>query len=284
MKKGINIWSFPAGTDVREAIQTAKKAGFQGIELAMDTDGLTGLPGADAAAQAAKMARDEGIELPSLASSIGWDALLTSALPEKRRLATERIRRQLEMAAKLGAQRILVLPGAVGVDFLPGGEENLLWYDQAYDAALEAIGSLAMLAARYGVHMALENVWNKFLLSPLEMRDFVDQIGSPYVGVYLDVGNVLLTGYPEQWVRILGQRIRQIHFKDYRKTPGGINAFCDLLSGNVHWPRVMHELRNIGYDGYCVAEMIPGYTYCPEQIIYNASKSMTAIFGLQEDA
>ena len=109
------------------------------------------------------------------------------------------MKKQLEHAAILGVDTILVVPGAVGVDFIPNCE--IVPYDQAYDFALEAFGQLAEEAEAVKVSIGIENVWNKFLLSPLELRDFIDKIDSPYVGSYFDVGNVLFSGYPEQWIR-----------------------------------------------------------------------------------
>lgn len=276
MKKSINFWSFAAGTTVEQAILLAKDAGFQGIELAMGDVGLTGLPTSDAARTARNIAANEGIALPSLACGLCWDYLLTSSIPEKRQKAKDMIRRQVDMAAELGADSILVIPGAVGVDFL-NGKADLLPYEEAYDVSLEALTELAPYAGKACVNLALENVWNKFLLSPLELRDFIDKIGSAYVGCYFDVGNVLLTGYPEQWVRILGKRIKKVHFKDYRRDPGGFNCFCDLLSGDVDYPAVVEALEAVGYDDYCAAEMIPNYKYYTSQTIYNASKSMDRI-------
>ena len=127
------------------------------------------------------------------------------------------------------------------------------------------------------MHIGIENVWNKFLLSPLEMRDFIDKIGSDYVGSYFDVGNVVYSGYPEQWIHILGKRIRKVHFKDYRCNPGGLNCFVDLLSGDVNWRAVRQAFADIGYDGWAAGEMIPQYAQGSDQIIYNTCKSMERI-------
>ena len=152
-------------------------------------------------------------------------------------------------------------------------------YDVAYDRALEALRQLAPIAEEYQIHIGVETVWNKLLLSPLEMRDFIDKVGSDYVGSYFDVGNVVYSGYPEHWIRILGKRIKKVHFKDYRCNPGGLNCFVDLLSGDVNWPEVMKAFADIGYDGWAAGEMIPPYTHAPDQIIYNTSKSMDCILG-----
>ena len=113
------------------------------------------------------------------------------------------------------------------------------------------------------------------------MRDFIDKIGSDYVGSYFDVGNVLFNGYPEHWIKILGNRIKKVHFKDYRIASGGLHGFVDLLAGDVNYPAVVKALRDIGYDGYVTGEMIPAYTHYPETIIYNTSLAMDKILEVK---
>jgi L-ribulose-5-phosphate 3-epimerase len=158
--------------------------------------------------------------------------------------------RQLELAAELGAGAILVVPGVVGR--AAGGP--LTRYDAAYERAAEFLIALAPTAERAGVDLAIENVWNKFLLSPLEMRRLVDEVGSPRIGVYFDVGNILNVGYPEQWLAILGGRVRRVHLKDFRREPPG---FVDIGGGDVDWPAVGVALRDAGYDGTLTAEVAP---------------------------
>ncbi len=129
----------------------------------------------------------------------------------------------------------------------------------------------------------MENVWNKFLLSPLEMKSFVDQFHSKNVGVYFNVANTLAIAYPEHWIEILGSRIKRVHFKDYRRNVGSVDGFCDMLSGDVDWPAVMAALRKVGYDGWIAAEMIPPvpfYKHCPEVLIHTTARAMDAIFAL----
>ena len=104
--------------------------------------------------------------------------------------------------------------------------------------ALECISRLVPTAEDLGVSIAIENVWNKFLLSPLEMRDFIDHFDSENVGAYFDVGNVLLTGYPEQWIRILGPRIKRIHIKDFKNSIGTEDGFVDLLEGDIDFEAI----------------------------------------------
>jgi L-ribulose-5-phosphate 3-epimerase len=156
-------------------------------------------------------------------------------------------------------------------------------YDAAYERAHAFIAAALPLAEQHRVCLAIENVWNKFLLSPLEMCAFIDSFGSAWVGSYLDVGNVVATGYPEHWIRILGSRIKRVHFKDYRRAVGTVHGFVELLSGDVNWPAVMRELRAIGYTGWVAAEMIPPvpfYKHCPETLIENTARALDRIFAL----
>lgn len=279
MKKSINFWSF-VNKDIYEAMDLAKKAGFEGIELALMAEGDLTPNSTDAQLAKIRAYADKiGIKLPSLASGLCWGASFTSDDPAEREEAHRIVVAQLRAAKALGADTILVIPGSVSVEFVP--ERPIVSYDVCWDRALDAMKRLAPIAEEYGVHIGIENVWNKFLLSPLEMRAFVDAVGSDYVGVYLDTGNVMFAGYPEQWIRILGSRIKKVHFKDYRFAPGGLNCFVDLLSGDVNWPEVMKAFNEIGYDGWAAGEMIPQYTYASDQIIYNTSASMERI--LNED-
>lgn len=277
MKKGINIWSFKAGMTIAECIAMAKDAGFDGIELSLDEEGELSLNSTEKDVLKIKeMAENEGIEIASLASGLYWSYPATSSDPAIRQKSKDIVRKQLEVAALLGTNGILVVPGVVA-GLAPGGE--VVQYDVAYERALEAFTELKEDAESHKVSIGLENVWNKFLLSPMEMRDFVDKIDSPYVGVYFDVGNVISTGYPEHWIRILGKRIKKVHFKDFRRAVGTLEGFVDLLAGDVNFPEVIKALEEVGYEDYVTAEMIPNYTHYTNQIIYNTSKSMDKILG-----
>lgn len=277
MKKGINIWSFRGGLTAREYIEMAKDAGYDGIEFGLDETGIVGLDSSDEDIRELKrIAEGEGIETPSLATGLYWRYPFTSSDRNTREKAKSIVRRQLDLAALLGADTILVVPGLVGADFIPDGE--VTEYDVAYDLALEAFMELKEYAEEVKVNIGLENVWNKFLLSPLEMRDFVDKIDSPYVGVYFDVGNVLYSGYPEHWVKILGSRIKKVHFKDFKVSVGNISGFVDLLSGDVNYPAVVEELKKVGYEDYVIAEM-GVYKNYPDQTVYTTSIAMDKILG-----
>ncbi|MGG3282221.1 sugar phosphate isomerase/epimerase family protein [Paenibacillus solani] len=278
MKKGINIWSFSGETSITDCIRLAKEAGFDGIELSLDQTGELSLQSGDKEVQRiTEQLKDADLEIAGLATGLYWDYPMTSDDPAIRDKAMDVCKKQLELAAAFGVDAILVIPGAVGVDFIPGSA--VTDYELAYERAQESIRKLVPYAQSAGVSIAIENVWNKFLLSPLELRTFIDEIGSNYVGSYFDVGNVVHNGYPEQWIRILGERIKKVHFKDYRRQAGGLHGFVDLLAGDVDYPAVMESLRSIGYDNYVTAEMIPAYTHYSEQIIFNTSNAMDAILG-----
>lgn len=278
MKKGINIWSFRGGLSAREYIEMAKDAGYQGIEFGLDETGIVGLDSSDKEIKEIKSIADgEGIETPSLASGLYWQYPITSLDRDIREKAKSIVRRQLDIAALLGADTILVVPGLVGADFISGSK--VTEYDVAYDLSLEAFMELKEYAEKIKVNIGLENVWNKFLLSPLEMRDFIDKIDSPYVGVYFDVGNVAYSGYPEHWIKILASRIKKVHFKDFKVSVGNINGFVDLLSGDVNYPAVMEQFKNVGYNDYVTAEM-GVYKNYPDQTVYTTSIAMDKILGL----
>ena len=279
MKKSINCWSFPGGYTIGQCMDKAKAAGFTAVEPNFDLTGPVSMESKDSDVLAVKnMAQDKGIELASLSAGVYWGAPPTHDDAAVRSRAAVLVKRQLETAALLGVGAILVVPGLVGADFIGGAVP--VQYDKAYDRALEFITKAAPHAKACGVVIGVENVWNKLLLSPLEMRTFVDTVASAFVKVYFDVGNVLQTGYPEHWIRILGSRIVRIHVKDFKNSVGNINGFTDLLAGDVNFPEVVKALQEVGYDSYLTAEM-GGYTHYSDQIIYNTSAALDRILSMK---
>lgn len=290
IKKGINIWSFDQSKSVESCMQLAKDAGFEGIELALAADGPLGMKSSDAEITAIKKASEKiGIQICSLATGLYWQYSLTSNREDIREKAKQVVKRQIDVAALLGVDCILVCPGTVGVDFKPedvvpdagnidffAGSE-IIDYDVAYERAQKALMELAPYAEAKGVIIGIENIWNKFLLSPMEMKNFLDEINSPFVGAFLDVGNMLLFGYPEHWIKILNKRIKKVHFKDFRRDAKGLAGFVDLLAGDVDWVKVIDAFEAVGYHGWASAEMCPTYRLYTDQMIYNASASMDCI-------
>ncbi len=278
MKKCINYWSFEGGLDgaavYADVFEQAKAAGFEAVEPALS--GAGELTPATTKSECEKIAADAkaaGLELSSLATGLFWETSLTAGDPGVREKALDIGRSLIERADWLGVKAVLIVPGAVDVFFLPDAER--VPYDVCYERSLAAIKTLAPVAEKHKVKIGLENVWNKFLLSPLEMRDFIDKIGSDYVGAYFDVGNVLLTGFPQDWIRILGRRLVRIHIKDFKTSVGTVEGFTDLMEGDVPWKETIAALKDAGYDSYVTAEMIP-----PRKgLIEATSKAMDTIFS-----
>ena len=151
--------------------------------------------------------------------------------------------RAIEVANVVGTDAILLHPGqltAAGT------------YQDVWDTLLGILKEVAPTAEEKGVAVGVENVWNKFLLSPYEMAAFVDAVGSPWVGTYLDTANMMAYGFPEHWIRGLGDRIKRVHFKDFKRRE---HKFVDLTDGDTDWPTVMADLRSIGYDKPVIHEV-----------------------------
>jgi hexulose-6-phosphate isomerase len=285
MKASISGWAFPGGLgglkDFAPVARQAKTAGFEAIEVAFSPDGALTPETNDAdLARVAAGIRAEGVEIAGLATGMLWDAPLTHPDAKVREKGKQIVRRMIAAAPVLGVDAILAVPGAVDVFFMP--DAPVVDYRDAWSRATEALASLVPEAEKAGITIGIENVWNRFLMSPMEMVAFIDQFKSKNVGAYFDVGNVVLFGYPEQWVRALGHRIVRVHVKDFKRAVGTAAGFVDLLAGDVNWPEVTKALREVGYDGYVTAEMIPPYTYYPEVLIENTARALRAIIGLRE--
>ena len=153
-------------------------------------------------------------------------------------------------------------------------------YEDAWNRSTEEIRKVLPVAAELQVRIAVENVWNQFIMSPLEARRYVDDFQSPWVGWHLDIGNVITYGWPEQWIRIPGKRIQKLHIKEYsrkkRDAEGLWKGFdVELLEGDNNWPAVMAALDDIGYDGWGIAEVAGG----DEKRLAEVSKRMDKIFA-----
>jgi L-ribulose-5-phosphate 3-epimerase len=269
MQIGINRWTIAPHHSLAESFAMAKTAGFDTIEINIAEDGeLHTKVTQEEVEKIVGAAQQAGIGLSSLSTGLGWRYPLSSPDPAVRAQGMANIRKQLEVAKWMGVDATLVVPGVVNGDVA---------YDEAYTRAQEALRELAPEAERQGVTIGVENVWNKFLLSPLEFARFLDEIDSPYVGAYFDVGNVLVYGYPDQWIRILGSRIKRIHVKDFKANIGNISAFCNPLQGDVPWQKVKEALQGIGYDGAITAE-VDGYKTLPEVGLKHIAESLRAVF------
>ncbi len=282
MKKSINIWSFDSALSIEQKFALAAEAGFEGIEVELAETGPVSMASTeDDLKQVKTLADKHGLTLSGLATGLYWGANPASGDAAIREQAAKILSKQIAVAKGLGIDAILVVPGTVGADFIPDCE--IVPYDLAWERATALIRNALPEAEAAGVTLCVENVWNKFLLSPREMKQFVEQFDSPRVRVYFDVGNALLTGYPEDWIRTLGESIYRIHFKDFKRNVGTVDGFCDLLAGDVEWPLVVAAIKEAGYTGWVAGEMIPPlpmYKHAPNTLIFNTSRAMDAIFAL----
>jgi L-ribulose-5-phosphate 3-epimerase len=246
IKKGIMWGSIQTGTTVLEKFKAAKLAGYDGVEVDSHLD-----------RQEVVKARDAtGLLVHSVCDSKHWNNPLSSPDPKVREDGVEALKVTLEDAKMFGADAVLLVPGRVN---------DSVGYDECWDRSSEEIRKVIPLAAQLKVKIAVENVWNNFLLSPLEAARYIDQFQSPWVGAYFDCGNILAYGWPEQWIKILGKRIAKIHIKEYSRkiadTKGKSAGFdVKLREGDVNWNAVMSALDAIGYQGWASVEMDGGDT------------------------
>ena len=278
--KAINYWSFPGGLegdlDVFEALHLTKEHRFEALELGVFEAGALPLGVTETRCREIRAEADRlGVGLPSLASGLYWSRSLGDSDLASRVKAREDLERMIQIAAWLGAKTLLVIPGSVDVFFLPDRPPQP--YEEVYKNATEGLHQVLPLAENLGVRLGIENVWNRFLMSPHEMAAFVDQFQSQWIGAYVDLANLMPFGYAEDWLRTLGKRVVGVHFKDFRRAVGTAEGFVDLLEGDVNWPELVKALDEIRYEGPVAAEMIPGYKHHPMVRVANASNAMDAI-------
>ncbi len=273
MKKAVNQWCFPQEASLETIFHIAHEAGLDGVELNIYEPGGVGLTMETTPHEAQsikKQAFNFGLELHSISNGLLWKWPLSSSDTETRLKGASIVRKQLELASALEINAILVVPGVV---------TETTSYEQCWERSQNEISELLPYAEKLGVRIGIENVWNKFLLSPVEMLRYVQQFNSSSIGVYFDVGNVLNFGFPQQWIQYLSGNIVKVHVKDFNLRVGNIQGFVPLLSGDVDWKAVRSSLQQVGYDDYITAEVSP-YTVDPHQMIYDASAQMSAIINL----
>ena len=246
LKKGIMWGSNGVGKSIMEKFRSAKAAGFDGIEAMSHLDRNEVLKAMDAT----------GLPVPSVCGELHWKYLLSDPDPGVRQNGVEALKVSLEDAKAYGADTVLLVPGRV---------TETVAYNDCWNRSVEEIRKVLPLAEKLNVCIAIENVWNGFLLSPMEAAYYVDQFESPYVKFYFDCGNILAYGYPEQWIRILGDRIAKIHIKEYSRKladkQGRSAGFgVKLREGDVNWSAVMDAIESIGYTGWTTIEQPGGDT------------------------
>jgi L-ribulose-5-phosphate 3-epimerase len=245
LKKAVNLGMVKVEGTTLDRFQAVKEAGFDGIELnrpdILSIDELL-------------KARDAtGLKVAGVICSTHWGKPLTHPDATVHEQAMRGVKLALQESGELGCERLLLVPGVVNKE---------VSYADAYERSQAAIKELIPAAEKARCKIAVENVWNHFLLSPLEAARFVDEIGSPWVGWHFDIGNVVTFGWAEQWVRILGKRILNLHIKEFSRKKRDSEGFAkgfnvELGEGDVDWTAVMRALDEVGYEGFGIAE-VPG--------------------------
>ena len=265
---------FPPELPRPEAFALVKSAGFDAIEVSIGYDFPLEIT-RDDARWLADAAQKAGIQIATIWVS---EPLSTNPLnsddPAARARGVQAIRTAIRIAKDMNCGALLLYPGRLG-----SGAKFNYGYEITWERFTTELRKLLPDAEREQVLLNPENVWNKFLLSPLEMRSFVDQFHSPWLQTHFDTGNVLQYGYPEDWIQTLGTRIKRVHFKDYQLSArAGQGRFVDLLKGDVNWKAVVSALLRTGYRGFISPEI--GYDKDRPDQLKEVSRQLDTILGL----
>ena len=253
-----------------EFIDWAAEKGLDGVELTV-ADCLPIDTTETEARELSAYAKAKGVGLRSLATGAGWGKWLCADDPAERAEAVAFVKKYLQLAAWIGAETVLVVPGATRVAWDASHAE--VSYKNAWENATASIRELEPVAEALGVNLALENVWNRFLISPMEWKLFLDQFNSKRVGLYFDVANCCLNCRPEDFPEILGDRIKAVHLKNFEESDsaGGLHGFGDdLFKGVVDFKKLFAAFAKIGYEGPFTVEMIP-FSRLPNLVMPDAA-------------
>jgi L-ribulose-5-phosphate 3-epimerase len=244
MKKALYVSMLPKELGYRERFQMARDAGFEGVEVGTIVD-------AKVAEEVREASSKTGLRIHSVMNADHWKFPLSSADPEVVSKSVAGMETSLRNARLWGADSVLLVPAVVDPETS---------YQAAWTRSQKVVRERILpLAQELKVVVGIEEVWNKFLLSPLEMARYVDELGSPWVRAYLDVGNMLFYGYPQDWIRTLGPRISRVHIKDFRlDRANGKFEWKNIGEGDVDWPEVRKALGEVGYEGWVTAEINGG--------------------------
>jgi L-ribulose-5-phosphate 3-epimerase len=283
MRKSINLWAFPypERMSLKECLELAKRAGFDAIELNYDLDNELSPKASPKQLAAIRQLADQiGIEISGLCSFLFWPYPLSSNDAAKRDRGIELAGLMADATHHMGLENLLVVPGAVHIPWRD--DHDPVPNDVCERRAKEAIGKLVGKAEKLHVSLNMENIFfNGFLMTPMEMNQFVDSFGSEAVRVHFDTGNISMFQFAEHWIPILDKRIKNIHFKEFTKkgTDYSLETFRPLLDGTTNWPAVMTALESVGYTGSVTFEYFHPYTHYPEALIYQTSDSLDRMLG-----
>jgi hexulose-6-phosphate isomerase len=265
---------FPPDMALAESFERAKNAGFDGIEIRMgDQIRLDTTP--DRMKQVADDAHKAGIAIASMwVSKPLVDDPINSPDPGVRARGVAAIEKSAELAHIAGCGALLIYPARLGA-----GAKFQIGSQDTWDRVTAAFRQALPAAERAQVILTPENVWNKFLLSPLEMRAFVDQFHSPWLQTHFDIGNAMQYGYPQDWILTLGSRIKRIHVKDYKLSARSEQGrFVGLLEGDVDWKAVMAALVKVDYHGFLSPEI--GYDANEPDQLKKVSRALDKILAM----
>jgi L-ribulose-5-phosphate 3-epimerase len=242
-KKAIMIGMLKMDGSLTDKFKALKAAGIDGVEL--------NAPGQNTPEEVAEACKASGLQIEGVVDAFHWNINLADPDPRLRATAVEHLKNALRECHAFGGTSVLLVPAIV---------TKQVSYDDAWKRSLEEIRKAVPVAEEVQVKIAIENVWNQFLLSPLEAARYVDEFNSPWVGWHFDIGNIINYGWPEQWIHILGRRIVKLHFKEFSKkrrdNEGLRHGFSvDLLEGDNDWPAIMSALDAAGYNTWACAEV-----------------------------
>ena len=281
MIKGISYLSFENGLSNNESIDSAliqaQSNGFDALELSVSNEGVinTNLSENECSAIRKKI-DDSGVFIDSIATGMSWGISPTSDDAEVRKNSIKLHQDAIRVASHLDCKALLFVPGVVKSPISP----EIVRYDRALDRLREAINQMLPIAEELDVDLCMENVWNGFFYSPIELRDFVDSFESDKLGVYLDIGNLIgYQQYPPHWIELLNSRIKRVQIKDFQENFDwtGSFSFCDLGAGDVPWKETVSALKSIQYKSTIIAEMLPW----DETILSRTSVAMDQIFNFK---
>ena len=281
MIKGISYLSFENGLSNNESIESAlsqtKKNGFDALELSVSSEGIINTNTSKAECEIIrKKIDDSGIFVDSIATGMSWGVSPTSNDRSIREKSIKLHQDALKVASFLDCKALLFVPGVVKSPI----STDIVRYDQALDRLREAINQMLPIAEDLNVDLCMENVWNGFFYSPIELRDFVDSFDSDRLGVYLDIGNLIgYQQYPPHWVELLNSRIKRVQIKDFQENFDwtGSFSFCDIGAGDVPWKETIAALNAIQYKSTIIAEMLPW----DETILSRTSAAMDQLFNFK---
>jgi hexulose-6-phosphate isomerase len=241
IRKALQISMLPKQLSYAERFKLVREVGFDAVE------GQT-VSNEREAHEIKRAADDAKVRIHSVMNMAHWQFPLSSSDPAVVEKSLEGMRTSLRNAKLWGAEAVLLVPGVVNPQTT---------YGEAWRRSQKQIRKLLPLAEELKVIIAIEEVWNKFLLSPLEFPKYVDEFQSPWVKAYFDVGNVVLYGYPQDWIHSLGKRIAKVHLKDFKRLEEGYR-WVNLGEGDIDWPAVRQAFADIGYTGYGTTELEGG--------------------------